>query len=110
MSEIATFLSEDFSAEQKEYLSGFTAGAGLTRNLRGLPSFADANSFVGTAPASIEIEGPDKLALEAAAAQEKTGKLVPEEKAKRELHPFDRWDQIVANTPNPTNFPKAPTC
>ena len=52
------------------------------------------------------LEGPDKLALEAAAAQEKAGKkLTPEEKAKRELHPFDRWDQIVEHAKS-DKFPK----
>ena len=106
----ATNGQEEFSAEQKEYLSGFSAGFGVTRNLRDLPSFAQtlgAGSAVG-APAAPALAGEnvDHLMLEADAAQEAAGKkLVPEEKAKRELHPLDRWDQIVEHARS-DKFPK----
>ncbi|RYX84456.1 NirA family protein [bacterium] len=95
---------EEFSVEQKEYLSGFTAGADTARALLNLPTFAE--TLLAQSGAVAKYEGPDKLQLEAQAAQEKAGKkLVPEEVAKREQHPFDRWDQIVSHAQN-AQFPK----
>lgn len=98
----------EFSVEQKEYLNGFLAGAnaGVSAGAlagRGVTTWAGtlaANGHEAAAPVAVtpRIEGPDALALEAALAQECAGKkLVPEEKAKRELHPFERWDQMVAH-------------
>ncbi len=95
MSQTPTALPENgFSAEQKEYLSGFASGAGAFTSMRS--TFAGtlvANGQSLEAPVMI---GPDALQLQAQADQEKAGKkLVPEEKAKREKHPLDRWDQMV---------------
>lgn len=100
----STLSSDEFSVEQKEYLSGFTAGADAARALLNLPTFAETLLAQGGAVSSYE--GPDKLQLEAQATQEKAGKkLVPEEMAKREQHPFDRWDQIVSHAHN-AQYPK----
>ncbi len=87
---------EGFSTEQKEYLNGFMSGAQMAREVQSLPTFAGVLNARGeSAEAPVVISGPDKLALEAAREQEKAGKkLVPEEIAKRETHPFDRWKQI----------------
>src|SRR5689334_8467908 len=74
----------DFTDEQKRWLEGFTSG--LAARKTAPPAVAAA-----TAPT-----GPDALQL---AAQARTvaagGKLVAEEKAKRERHPLDRWDEVV---------------
>lgn len=88
--------NDEFSIEQKEYLSGFISGAQMARGLRDLPTFAGVLASQGvSAEAPVVIQGPDKLALDAAREQEKAGKkLVPEELAKRETHPFERWKQI----------------
>jgi ferredoxin-nitrite reductase len=98
MSDVSTLNGSsngEFSAEQKEYLSGFTSGATMARGLRELPTFAGAIAASGGA---VEIQGPDKLMLEAMAATEKAGKkLLPEELAKREKHPLDRWDELVSH-------------
>ena len=71
-----------FSPEQQEYLKGFMAGVEARRG-----SLAPAPG--ATAPA-------DALR----AAQDRTlaagGKLVPQEQAKRERHPLDRWDELTA--------------
>ena len=86
---------EEFSLEQKEYLSGFSAGADAARALLQSPTFAE--TLLAQGGGAGELVGPDKLFLEAGRAQEKEGKkLVPEEVAKRERHPLDRWEQIVA--------------
>ncbi|MBS0549683.1 MAG: NirA family protein [Proteobacteria bacterium] len=75
-----------FTDEQKRWLEGFASGIAA----RG-----------GAAPAAppsapVPADGPDALQR---AAQDRTvaggGKLVAEEKAKRERHPLDRWDEVV---------------
>ncbi|WP_043362882.1 NirA family protein [Belnapia sp. F-4-1] len=71
-----------FSPEQQEYLKGFMAGVEARRG--------------GLAPASEGTAPADALR----AAQDRTlaagGKLVPQEQAKRERHPLDRWDELAA--------------
>ena len=86
-------LPNGFSNEQKEYLSGFAAGASAFTALK--PTFGATLAANGQSTAAPVMIGPDTLQLEAQAAQENAGKkLVPEEKAKREKHPFDRWDEM----------------
>ncbi len=106
MSQAPNLLPENgFTSEQKEYLSGFAAGAGAFAAIN-LPTFAGTLAANGQSAAAPVVVGPDALQLEAQAAQEKAGKkLVPEEKAKREKHPFDRWDQMV-ETANKDQYPK----
>lgn len=91
---------EGFSLEQKEYLSGFASGAQVSLGIRKLPGFGGASGGASV------IEGPDKLMLEAQSAQERAGKkLVPEEVAKRDQHPLDRWDQLVQHA-DENRYPK----
>ncbi len=81
-----------FSGEQQEYLKGFMAGVEARRGTL-LPGGGE-----GGAP-------PDALR----AAQDTTiargGKLVPQEDAKREKHPLDRWDEMAARA-DAGAFPK----
>jgi ferredoxin-nitrite reductase len=78
-------MSQDFSAEQKRYLEGFVAGAAATR-------------VVGEAkPAESPLPtGPDAPHLKAQDAQAKAGgKLVDQEKWKRDEHPFDAYSRLT---------------
>ncbi|MFD1701799.1 NirA family protein [Methylopila henanensis] len=86
-------MSGDFSPDQKRYLEGFVSGVQAVRGSRGAPGFGGSAPFGGAAPAAeAEPTGPDAIHLKAMAAQEKAGKkLVPQEKAKREEHPFDAY-------------------
>ena len=81
-----------FSSEQQEYLKGFMAGVDARQPRPG------GGGGSGGAP-------PDALR----AAQDATiaggGKLTPEEQAKREKHPLDRWDELTARA-DAGAFPK----
>jgi ferredoxin-nitrite reductase len=74
----------EFTDQQKRWLEGFTAGLAVRK-----PAAAQ-----GLAPA--QPIGPDGLQH---AAQDRAiaagGKLTAEEKAKRQRHPLDRWDEVV---------------
>ncbi|MBV8392086.1 MAG: NirA family protein [Alphaproteobacteria bacterium] len=89
----------DFTDQQKRWLEGFTSGL-AARKAAG-PAAAPVPS-----PSSAPAVGPDALQY---AAQDRTvaagGKLVAEEKAKRERHPLDRWDEVVARA-EADQFPK----
>ncbi|MCK8782996.1 NirA family protein [Roseomonas sp. NAR14] len=74
-----------FSPEQQEYLKGFMAGVEARRGL--LP--AAASPAAGGAP-------PDAQRAAQDAVLARGGRLTAEEKAKRERHPLDRWDEVVA--------------
>ncbi|SDB54057.1 NirA family protein [Belnapia rosea] len=80
-----------FNPEQQEYLKGFMAGVEARRG-----SLAPASE--GTAPADALRAAQDR----AIAAG---GKLVPQEQAKRERHPLDRWDELTARA-TAGRFPK----
>jgi ferredoxin-nitrite reductase len=75
----------EFTDQQKRWLEGFTSGL-AARKAAGAPA----------APVATQPIGPDALQH---AAQDRTvaagGKLVAEEKAKRQRHPLDRWDEVV---------------
>ena len=75
----------EFTDQQKRWLEGFASGRAA-----GLSGGGSVAKPAG--PPS----GPDALMI---AAQDRTvaggGKLVAEEKAKRQRHPLDRWDEIV---------------
>jgi ferredoxin-nitrite reductase len=99
-----------FTEEQKQYLEGFVTAIAKKRGL-GVP-IASA-SIPGSAqiaakplgeeqnsdPTHIHIEAQDR-------ATRAGGRLVPEELAKREKHPFDMWDEMLANAAA-ERFPKA---
>ena len=71
-------MSGDFSPDQKRYLEGFVSGLSASRVAR------------TNAPAKSEPIGPDAIHFK---AQDRTvaagGKLVDQEKWKRDEHPFD---------------------
>ncbi|HEY4165309.1 MAG TPA: NirA family protein [Reyranella sp.] len=82
----------DFTDQQKRWLEGFTSALAARRT--------------PAAPAAAQPIGPDALQH---AAQDRTtaagGKLVAEEKAKRQRHPLDRWDEVVERN-DKGEFPK----
>lgn len=85
----------EFTDQQKRWLEGFTSG--LAARKAASPQAASAAS---------QPIGPDALQY---VAQDRTvaagGKLVAEEKAKRERHPLDRWDEVVGRA-EAGQFPK----
>lgn len=85
----------EFTDQQKRWLEGFTSG--LAARKAATPQ---------AAPAGVAAGGPDALAL---AAQDRAvaagGKLTAEEKAKRQRHPLDRWDEVVQRA-EAGQFPK----
>jgi ferredoxin-nitrite reductase len=89
----------EFTDQQKRWLEGFTSGL-AARKAAAAPA-APATSQ----PTSLSI-GPDALQY---AAQDRAvaagGKLVAEEKAKRQRHPLDRWDEVVGRA-EAGQFPK----
>ena len=101
-----------FSKKQQNYLQGFALGADVARVVRGLPVISDSalqpsnDSVVQLGPAGAQVTGPDVLFHNAVADTEAAGgKLVNEEKAKRDLHPSDMWDDIAARSEK-GEFPK----
>ena len=79
---------DEFSAEQKKYLEGFASGLGIAR-----PGGAGTKA----PPAPPAPTGPESPHHEARArAIAAGGKLVVEEKAKAEKHPFEMWDEMRA--------------
>jgi ferredoxin-nitrite reductase len=85
----------EFTDQQKRWLEGFTSG--LAARKAASPNVASAAS---------QPIGPDALQY---AAQDRAiaagGKLTAEEKAKRQRHPLDRWDEVVGRA-GAGQFPK----
>ena len=80
---------QDFSDEQKRYLEGFVSGVQASRAAAGLKPLS------GVGGGSAEPAGPDADHLKAMARFEAEGKrLSPEEKAKRDEHPFDAYARL----------------
>jgi ferredoxin-nitrite reductase len=80
---------QDFTDEQKRYLEGFVSGVQASRAATGLRPLGGVGV---TAPV-----GPDAAHLKAMARFEAEGKkLVSEEKAKRDEHPFDAYARLKA--------------
>jgi ferredoxin-nitrite reductase len=77
-------MSGDFSPEQRRYLEGYVSGLSAARAAKGAP-----------AGGTSEPSGPDAIHLK---AQDRTtaagGKLVDQEKFKREQHPFDAYPRL----------------
>ncbi|SKA02420.1 ferredoxin-nitrite reductase [Enhydrobacter aerosaccus] len=82
----------ELDARQRLWLEGFRAGIAAAKRQNAAPAAA--------------ADGPDSPML---AAQDRTveqgGKLVAEEKAKRQRHPLDRWPEVVARAET-GQFPK----
>jgi ferredoxin-nitrite reductase len=89
----------EFTDQQKRWLEGFTSGLAARKSAAtpAAPAAAQPN------PSST---GPDALQY---AAQDRAvaagGKLAAEEKAKRQRHPLDRWDEVVERAER-AEFPK----
>src|SRR5262245_44658677 len=84
---------QNFSDEQKRYLEGFVSGVQAARAAAGLTPLA------GVAGGATGPAGPDAHHLKAMARFEAEGKrLSPEEKAKREEHPFDAYARLKSES------------
>ncbi len=87
----------EFDERQKQWLQGFVSG---------LEARKAADRLTGRAASPARPAGPDALQLEAQERALQAGaKLVPEEKAKRDRHPLDRWDEMTARA-SAGQFPK----
>ena len=87
---------DDFTAEQKRYLEGFTSGIQIGR----------LKPAGGGAPAPATPSGPDAPHLAAQARFEGGGKkLVDQEKWKRDEHPFDAYGRLKQQVAK-DEFPK----
>ncbi len=85
---------QDFSDDQRRYLEGFVSGAQAARVAIGLKPLGGGGQGGPSAPI-----GPDAPHLAAMARTEATGgKLVNEEKAKRDDHPFDAYARLKAES------------
>ena len=105
--------NEGMTEEQQHYLQGFVSGADLARSARGLPTFANTLFRNGAtpplalaAPAEDLPSGPEAVHYRAQDRVIAEGKkLCPEEEAKRQKFPLDRWDEVCARADN-DQFPK----
>ncbi|MEN1678949.1 MAG: NirA family protein [Planctomycetota bacterium] len=97
--------SGGFNDDQKAYLQGFALGSDVSRKVRGLPVISGSGGANGetvtvgamTAPPAAGQLPIDVMTPHAAAQDEQVtagGKLVAEEKAKREKPPADMWDEM----------------
>ncbi len=93
--------AQDFTEEQRRYLEGFVSGVQARRASQGLKPLGSEGGSGAAQPA-----GPDKEHLAAMARFEAAGKkLSPEEKAKRDEHPFDAYARFKAESAK-GQFPK----
>jgi ferredoxin-nitrite reductase len=98
-----------FTEEQKQYLAGFISAL-IEKHRAELPTSSpsiqtDAQTS-GNAAGEQRVKDPAYIHLEAQDRWTKAGgKLVPEELAKRVKHPFDMWDEMLANAAA-TRFPR----
>ena len=102
--------TDELSEEQKHYLQGFVAAAGIVRSARGLPSFAatlhrngEVNGHangngptpVAGPPGKPTAEDPELIHYRAQDRVIAEGKkLCPEEEAKRKKNALDIWDEL----------------
>jgi ferredoxin-nitrite reductase len=83
-------MTTDFSAEQKRYLEGFMSGLQVSKLGRAAaPATAASAAAVPTGPDAIHFKAQD-------ATVARGGKLVDQEKWKREEHPFDAYERLKA--------------
>jgi ferredoxin-nitrite reductase len=79
---------QSFSTEQQEYLKGFMSGVETRRGALGLP-LAPVGDAAPADPSDLQRAAQDRILAAG-------GKLVPQEEAKREKHPLDRFGDISA--------------
>lgn len=85
----------DFNDEQKRYLEGFVSGVQASRTAAGLKPLGSLGGAAAAGAGGGEPVGPDAQHLKAMARVEAAGgKLVPEEKAKRDDHPFEAYARL----------------
>ncbi len=89
-----------FTEGQKQYLEGFIAGL-IKKRMADLPiasSSVQPNAQTQSNEEREPASDPNHIHWAAQNRWSKTGaKLVPEELAKRAKHPFDMWDEMLAN-------------
>lgn len=84
--------------EQKRWLEGLTSGLEVARTSRGLPPLFGLQAKAAQPAAAGAPTGPDAAMLQAQAAQIAAGRKLTEiEQFKREKHPLDRYDELLAN-------------
>ena len=87
-------MQDSFSEQQKRYLEGLASGLQVakasTSNSVGAAVENDYGAPIAESPDAVQVKAQNKF-LQAGK------KLCAEEKAKREHHPFDYWDQMVKN-------------
>jgi ferredoxin-nitrite reductase len=84
--------AQEFSEEQRRYLEGFVVGVAARRASQGLKP-------LGGEGAAAQPAGPDGEHLAAMARFEAAGKkLSPEERAKRDEHPFDAYARLKSES------------
>ena len=108
-------MSESFSEEQKQYLSGFAFGSDVARAVSKLPVLSNSgangsqislSSGGTTVDGEILTVGPEKIALKAQFKTTQSGReLCNEEKAKQAKNPLDMWDEIASRS-DAAEFPK----
>ncbi len=92
--------AQDFSEDQRRYLEGFVSGVQAGRVAQGLKPLGALGG------GAAEPSGPDAPHLKAMARTEADGKkLVNEEKAKRDDHPFDAYARLKSEA-EAGQFPK----
>src|SRR5689334_4838033 len=99
----------EFTAEQRRYLEGFASGVLVGRQARNTGQTVNiAGGAPAAAKADAEVVGPDAAAIKAQDRTVKDGKkLSDQEKFKRELHPFDGYDKLKAQSEH-NEAPKPP--
>jgi ferredoxin-nitrite reductase len=80
-------MSGDFTPDQKRYLEGFVSGLSAAR----VAKFGGGGKAEPTGPDAIHIKAQDRTTAAG-------GKLADQEKVKRELHPFDAWPRLRAQS------------
>ena len=98
-----------FTEDQKQYLEGFITAIAKKRGLempRSVASVEGNAQISGSVSDEERQRDPTYIHTEAQdRAMRAGGQLVPEELAKREKHPFDMWDEMLANA-GAERFPK----
>ncbi|WP_425400636.1 NirA family protein [Aeoliella sp.] len=108
--------SNGFSPEQKNFLQGFALGTDVSRKVRGLPVLSGSGGSPGGESITVGAAAPpaagalpfDPESMHSEAQDQQVaagGKLVAEEKAKREKPPSGMWDEMVARAAD-GQFPK----
>ncbi len=95
-----------FTEVQKRYLEGFASGLQIAQRMKGLPALVPGAGTASNPSAESMPAGPEAIHFQAQDRFLASGqKLVAEEKAKRERHPLDRWDELLKRA-EAGEFPK----